>query len=334
MKKLILTGILITIAALAQQRPRLLGISHIAVRVKDLNAARHFYGDLLGYDEAFTVSKDHSAVIQAGLPQDLVSAVFFKVNIRQYIEVIPETSADQPRYVDTAIETDNAEAMRLYLRSLGFVVPDKIERTPTHDLAFRVEDPDGNAYEVMQYTPESLSVQTVGRFLSDARVSTRILHVGISIRKQQTVDFYLKGFSLREFWRADPSMSALGAPKKEAPAGPLYANLSNLKLPEGDDYIEWSLIHENQASAANGRPRVSNGHIALLVDNMAKAVALVKAKPAWRDYARAAQQEAHTGVNHKWQGNFFDPDGTRAEFMEPDTADGLPSPMSQAPYYR
>jgi catechol 2,3-dioxygenase-like lactoylglutathione lyase family enzyme len=338
MKKILLAVILVTSFVTSigwgQQRPRLVGISHIAVRVKNLNAARHFYGDLFGYQEAFTIRKDKTAVVQGGLPQDQVSAVFFKVNNRQYIEVIPETSADQPRYVNAAIETDNAEGMRLYLRSIGFSVPDKLEHTPTHDLVFNIKDPDGNAYQILQYTPESLSVQTVGKFLGDERASTRILHVGITIRDQQTADFYLKGFSLREFWRADPSMSALGATtKKAAPPGPLYASLSNLKLPEGDDYIEWSLNHGQSGNAKKGGEGPGGGHIALLVDNMAKAVALVKARPAWRDYSRAAQQEAHTGVNHKWQGNFFDPDGTRSEFMEPDTADGFPSPMSHAPYY-
>jgi hypothetical protein len=125
----------------------------------------------------------------------------------------------------------------------------------------------------------------------------------------------------------------------------VLANLSNLKLPESDDYIEWSLVHARPAGAepANnagnggrgaGGGGLGGGHIALIVPDMAKAVALVKAKSAWKDYARAAQQESHVGVNHKWQGNFFDPDGTRSEFMEADTADGLPSPMSHVPYYQ
>jgi lactoylglutathione lyase len=332
MKNALVSLILLTGMAAAQQRPRLVGISHIDVRVKDLNAARHFYGDLFGYQEAFTIRRNHTAVVKGGLPQDQVRAVFFKVNNRQYIVVMPGTSPDQPRYVGTAIETDNAEGMRLYLRSLGFAVPDKVERTPAHDIAFQIKDPDGNGYEIMQYTPESLSVQTVGKFLGDERASTRILHVGISIHSQQTVDFYLKGFSLREFWRADPSMSALGAAtKKSPPPGRLYASLSNLKLPEGDDYIEWSLAHGQSANSKGGAG--GGGHIALLVDNMAKTVAFLKAKAAWKNYSRADQQESHTGVNHKWQGNFFDPDGTRSEFMEPDTADGFPSPMSHAPYY-
>jgi lactoylglutathione lyase len=353
MKKLVLAGILLTAFGWAQQRPRLVGLSHIAVRVKDLNAARNFYTGLFGYQEAMTVKKDHSAVVGGGLQQDQVNAVFFKVNNRQYIVVMPETSPDQPRYVDAAIETDNAEGMRQFLKSLGYAVPDKVEKTPTYDLAFHIKDPDGNAYEIMQYTPESLSVHSVGKYLSDDRASLRMLHVGIAISKQETADFYLKGFLLREFWRADPTMSALGADtskkKKAAPqSGPILASLSNLKLPEGDDYIEWSLTHPQAAAAApannnkkggrgaggGGGCGVGCGHIALLVPDMAKAVAFVKAKPAWNTYSGAATQEAHTGVNHKWQGNFFDPDGTRSEFMEADTADGLPSPMSHVPYYQ
>jgi hypothetical protein len=52
------------------------------------------------------------------------------------------------------------------------------------------------------------------------------------------------------------------------------------------------------------------------------------------NYLGERREALGVGVNHKWQGNFFDADGTRSEFMEADTADGLPSPMSHAPYYQ
>lgn len=328
----ILAGTIMPLTSRAEEakRPRLLGVSKIVVRAHDLNASRHFYGDLLGFQEAFAILKNQTAVVKSGVPQDQVSSVFFKVNNRQYIVVMPESSAAELRWAGYAVETDDAEAMRLYLKSLGYSVPAKVARTPTHDLAFQIADPDGDSIEVMQYTPESLSVRQFGKDLSDDRLSRRILHTGFSISKPETVKFYLEGFGVREFWRADPTMKAPGAAPSPRPDGPLLANLSNLKLPESDDYIEWSLSRTRpDAAPAAGR---GSGHIALAtVDTMAKTLAAVDARPAFKDYDR--RHEAHVGVNHKWQGNFFDPDGTRVEFMELDTADGLPSPMSHAPYY-
>src|ERR1700722_14341727 len=80
-------------------RPRLLGISQIVVRAHDLNASRHFYGDLLGFDEAFTVLKDVTAPVRSGVPAEQVAELFFKVNDRQYIVVMPESSTAEPRFV-------------------------------------------------------------------------------------------------------------------------------------------------------------------------------------------------------------------------------------------
>jgi len=333
-----LLAVLWAAPAPAQQtkRPRLIGISQIVVRAHDLNAARHFYGDLLGFEEAITVSKEGTAALKSGQAPDRVSGVFFKVNNRQYIVVMPESSPAEPRFVRYAVETDDAEAMRLYLKSLGYSVPAKVGTTPTGDLAFQMSDPDGNGIEIMQYTPSSLSVQSVGKYLGVNRLSDRIIHAGFSIAKPESTRFYLEGFSVREFWRADPSMRAPGntQPPAGQAAAALIASLSNLKLPESDDYIEWSFSRAQPPPAAGraaGAPARGSGHIALLTSDMTKTFAAIEARAAFKDYTR--QHEAHVGINHKWQGNFFDPDGTRTEFMEHDTADGLPSPMSRAPYF-
>jgi lactoylglutathione lyase len=322
MKKLIfatiLSGtILLTFLAGAPEarRPRIIGLTLIAVRVHDLSASRHFYGDLLGYQEAFSLDRNHAPLNKTGLPQDQAAAIFYKVNDRQYIVLVPESKPEDQRFVTYALETDNAEALRLYLKSQGYSVPERpVANTPTNDLSFSMADPDGNAFVVMQYTPESLSVRGVGKYLSDERVSRRLLHLGLPVSKPETAKLYIETLGFREFWRAN-------SPTGDA----TMATLSNLKVPNGDDYIEWHL--SRRPLPAFGE-RKGPYHIALEVPDMAKAIVMIKAKPTFRDYKR--EVESHIGQNHRYQGNFYDPDGTRVELMEDHTADGLPSPMSAA----
>jgi catechol 2,3-dioxygenase-like lactoylglutathione lyase family enzyme len=297
------------------KRPRIVGLSSIAVRTHDLDKSRHFYSGLLGFEEAYSVDKNHAGVAKGGMPQSEVSSVFFKVNDRQYIVVVPESKPDEQRFVEYALETDDAEGLYAYLKAQGYKVPDEPKsKGPTYDLAFRMADPDDNVFQVMQYTTESLSVQGVGKHMTDARISRRLLHLGFPVSKPETAKFYVDILGFREFWRA------------HAPGGDgKLATLANLKVPSGDDYIEWHL--SRRALAAWGQ-RKGPYHIALEVPDMAKAIAAIKAKPAFKDYKRDV--ESHVGQNHKVQSNFYDPDGTRVELMEDHTADGLPSPMSSA----
>ena len=306
------------IAAASPRRPRIVGLTHIAVRVHDLNASRHFYGDLLGFEEAFSIDKSHLAVMKTGLTQSQADAVFFKVNDRQYIVLVPESKPQDQRFVNYALETDDAEGLREYLKSKGYKAPGQpAHKGPMNDLTFPISDPDESAIEVMQYTAESVSVRSVGKFLSDRRVSRRLLHVGLPASKPEVAKFYFDILGFREFWRAT---NRNGDTK--------LATLSNLKVPNGDDYVEWSLSRKPLLPFGE---RKGPYHIALEVPDMAKAIAALKAKPAFKDYKR--QVESHIGQNHKWQGNFYDPDGTRVELMEDHTADGLPSPMSWAPLF-
>jgi len=69
-------------------------------------------------------------------------------------------------------------------------------------------------------------------------------------------------------------------------------------------------------------------HVCLVTPDIEKAVATLEARPARKNYAQ--QIEIWTGVNGKRQANLFDPDGTRIELMEPNTANGKPVPPSTA----
>src|SRR2546425_969625 len=96
------------------QRPPILGVAHIGLKTDDLTAARKFYGDVLGFQEPFTVDK----------PTGGLMLTYFKVNDHQYIEVFPELkSATEDRLSHIAFLTTDAQKLRDYLRSRGVGVP-------------------------------------------------------------------------------------------------------------------------------------------------------------------------------------------------------------------
>src|SRR5262249_27839807 len=183
MKRRILVGTLLGMTLLAVlviaadvKRPRIVGMTYAHVRTHDLNASRHFYTDLLGFEEAFSHEGHH----------------YLKVNDRQFIVVTAESKPEDQRFVGEAWETDDAEGLRVYLKAQGVKVPEqRASKAPTYDIAFRVSDPDDNAFMVMQFTPESLAIQGLGKHLSDARVSRRMLHVGVPVSKPETVRFWV-----------------------------------------------------------------------------------------------------------------------------------------------
>jgi lactoylglutathione lyase len=67
--------------------------------------------------------------------------------------------------------------------------------------------------------------------------------------------------------------------------------------------------------------------VSLLTPDIEKAVAILQSRRENNSRPIAIK----IGVNGKRQANLFDPDGTRIELMEPNTADGKPAPPSAAP---
>src|ERR1700753_2667836 len=92
-------------------RPKILGIAHMAIYVKDLAKNRQFYEEFLGFGEPFTLpQRDGSAGVRIA---------FVKVNDRQYIEIFTEKDRGEGQLNHISIYTENAERMRDYLRSKG-----------------------------------------------------------------------------------------------------------------------------------------------------------------------------------------------------------------------
>src|SRR3974377_211565 len=93
----------------APRRPRITGVAHIGLRTDNLDAARKFYVQQLGYAEAFQLDRPGGGQV-----------VSFKVNDHQYIEVEPGwKGSGQLVLANIAFETDNAQQLRDYLASKG-----------------------------------------------------------------------------------------------------------------------------------------------------------------------------------------------------------------------
>lgn len=301
MRKLIaLLAVAPLLIAQEPKRPRILGVAHIALFVSDIEKSRAFYKDFLGFSEPFKLDK----------PDGSLSLTFIKVNDRQYIELFPglEPSADRLNHI--SIQTDNAEAMRAYLGSRGVKVPATVGKGRIKNSNFNVKDPDGHTVEIVQYEPDGWSLREKGKFITAARISDRMMHLGIIVGDlNASRKFYGDILGFHEIWRGSRDGKVL--------------SWTNMQVPDGDDYIEFMLYKDLPDPDKRG----TQHHICLVTPDIDQA----KAKLETRTGLYTKPMEIRTGTNRKRQMNLYDPDGTRIELMEPGTVDGKPTPSSDAP---
>src|SRR5215471_7813280 len=123
MKRLVISLLLISLfvrstAGDTIKRPRLLGLAHVALFVSDLQKARAFYEDLLGYQEPYVLKGDNGS--------DRI--VFIKINDYQYIELFAESPSHDGQLNHISFFTDSAQRMRDYLESSGIKVPHQVAK--------------------------------------------------------------------------------------------------------------------------------------------------------------------------------------------------------------
>jgi len=309
MKKIVLCAMLTTAVAGwifsattdAPKRPKILGVAHIALAVHDVEKTRAYYKDFLGFGEPYKLDNADGSL----------SMTFIKVNDRQYIEIFPEKSAGTDRLLHISVETDDAEAMRVYLRSKGIKVPDTVAKGRIRNSNFNITDPDGHTVEIVQYEPDGLTVFNKGKFMDGPRISTRMSHVGITVGSlEPAMKFYGDVLGFTEIWRGSKDGKAL--------------NWVNMKVPDGDDYLEFMLYDRKPDLTALGTLH----HLCFEVPDIGKAVAELEGRRDLAHYTKP--MDIKTGVNRRRQVNLFDPDGTRSELMEPKTVDGEPTPSATA----
>src|SRR5262245_39295570 len=140
----------------APKRPRITGISHAAFYVSDMKTAREFYEGFLGFQSPFSIPRKNPAE----------HLVWIKINDRQSVELFPgsEVAPDADRLYHIAVETDDAEAMRVYLQSRGVEVPPKTAIGKIGNRNYFVKDPQGNTVEIVEYMPDGWTMREKGKF--------------------------------------------------------------------------------------------------------------------------------------------------------------------------
>ena len=205
--------------------------------------------------------------------------------------------------------------MRVYLRSKGVKVPDKVGKGRIKNSNYMITDPDGHLVEIVQYEPDGASMLAKGKFMDEnpagPRISKRIAHLGIIVSSlEASKKFYGDILGFKEFWRGSKDEKVL--------------SWVNMRVPDGEDYLQFMLYDTMPDLKTLGTLH----HICLEVPDVEKAKAILDARPARAAHTRPI--EPRTGTNRKRQMNLYDPDGTRSELMEPKTVDGVPTPPSKA----
>ena len=291
MRSSFLLAFALAVSAFAQTaptRPKIIGVAHIGLRTDNLDASRKFYSGILGFEEPFTYSLPPSEGGKFLL-------TYFKVNDHQYVEVFPELKdPKQDRLSHIAFETTDAEQLRAYLASKGVKVPDKLEPMGDGNRGFDITDPDGHDVEFVQLMPGSLHSTHFGQNLPDTRISTRIIHVGVTVADRTASDhLYKEILGFQEIWH--------GGMKDNR------TDWVDMRVPDGTDWLEYMLNVHNPDPQELGVMH----HFALGVPSVKAGYQTAIA----RGYK--GKEKPQIGRDGKWQYNLYDPNYTRVELMEP-----------------
>jgi lactoylglutathione lyase len=282
-------------------RPRITGLSHVALFTRDVHRSRKFYKEFLGFAEPYSLS-DRDGKLQL---------TWIKINDHQTVELFPEKEPNSDRLHHIALETDDAETMRAYLASRDVPVCDEVAKGRIGNSNFMIRDPDHHLVEIVQYEPDGWTARERGKFMPATRIAPRMSHAGILVGSlSRSLRFYCDILGFSETWRGSRDGQKL--------------SWVNVKVPDGDDYLELMLYEQ----LPDADKRHTAHHLCLEVASVPEAEQILRDREL-PDGCKTLTP-MRTGVNGKRQLNCYDPDGTRVELMEPQTADGEPVAPSRA----
>ena len=258
-------------------RPPVWGIAKMTFLVSDFQLARAYYGEFLGFDEAFSYPSDSGKIIS------------FKVNDRQYLEFIEDKrSKVKPRLVSVSLETNDVVQMRKYLEEKGVKVQANVTEDDAGNKVVLVHDPHGIPVEFVQFGNQSLHLLSRGKYLSERRISKRIHHVGLYCKEVLDDDPFWAGImGCKELWRYPESHQQ-------------KVEMNYLQLPDCVENIEHYPSDD-----------INFSHPCLLVDDMQETIYTLKERQGNNKLAKPV-----VGKGKRWLLNLKNDDGTKVEFTE------------------
>lgn len=129
-----------------------LRLGHVAIRVKDIEAALNFYCHGLGLEEAFRLNNDDGSL----------RIVFLHITENQYLEIclggdqraeFDDTKTIGVRHISFTV--DNIEEFIKAAEDRGVIFDSEILKLRDNNLTVFLFDTEGNKLEIVQISPDS-----------------------------------------------------------------------------------------------------------------------------------------------------------------------------------
>ncbi|WP_348264860.1 VOC family protein [Telmatobacter sp. DSM 110680] len=273
-----------TVASTAQERPKITGISHLAVYTSDAAATDHYYRVIIG------------AAKQAD-PEN-PQGVKYAFSATQFVEVLPlPPNAGINRMDHAAFNTVNAEGMRKYLAAKGWKAPASVTRGSDGSRWFAVQDPEGNKIEFVQPAADAKSPD------NPSAIGHHIIHVGLLVHSRAAEDkFYRDLLGFKPYW--------FGGMQDDK------VDWVSQQVPDGHDWVEYMMT---SGPSGTGIPANMTQQTLGVLDHF--AVGEKSVEDAFKVLQAGNRLEGRhdaapkIGKDGKGQFNMYDPDGIRAELM-------------------
>jgi catechol 2,3-dioxygenase-like lactoylglutathione lyase family enzyme len=269
----------------AQERPKITGISHLAVYTSDAAATDHYYREVVG------AAKEADPENPQG--------VKYAFSATQFVEVLPlPANAGVNRLDHAAFNTMNAEGMRKYLAAKGWKTPASVTKGSDGSRWFEVLDPEGNRIQFVQpaagaKAPDDPNV-----------VGHHIIHVGFLVHNRAAEDkFYRDLLGFKPYWYGGMQDNKI--------------DWVSQQVPDGHDWLEYMLT---SGPSGTGIPASISQQQLGVLDHLS-----IGENSVPEEYKKLVSenrlgtgrhdQGPKIGKDGKYQFNLYDPDGIRLELM-------------------